>query len=69
MKVISDRGVFRPIIVIDGQVAGIWKRSFEKQAVRVQIQPFHPLEAPELDLITHAAAGFAHFVGKSLELE
>ncbi|HEX9091831.1 MAG TPA: winged helix DNA-binding domain-containing protein, partial [Anaerolineales bacterium] len=27
MKEISDRGVFRPVIVVNGQVAGIWKRT------------------------------------------
>ncbi len=31
-KAVSDNGIFRPIIVINGRVKGIWKRTVKKDA-------------------------------------
>lgn len=69
MKKISDRGVFRPIIVIDGQVTGIWKRTIVKDTLLIEIQPFSPTGQPTMDLITHAANQYGHFSGKKMELK
>ncbi|MBK8051086.1 MAG: AlkZ family DNA glycosylase [Anaerolineales bacterium] len=41
----GGNGVFQPMLVIDGQVEGTWKRSVKSKAVRVQIQPFGVLGA------------------------
>ena len=30
-KVVSSNGIFRPVIVIDGQIVGIWKRTLKKE--------------------------------------
>jgi hypothetical protein len=42
MKEISDRGVFRPIIVVNGQVAGIWKRTIKKNTLLLELEYFSP---------------------------
>lgn len=39
-KAVSNNGVFRPVIVIDGQVAGTWRRSFRKGRVLIDLSPF-----------------------------
>jgi hypothetical protein len=35
-KAISDNGIFRPIIVVNGQVVGIWKRETKKDKVTIE---------------------------------
>lgn len=68
MKQISDRGVFRPIIVIDGQVVGIWKRTLQNDSLRIEIQPFMDLNPSTKEKITEAAARYGSFMGKEIEL-
>lgn len=45
-KTISDNGIFRPTIVVSGQVAGIWRRTIKKDKVFVKMvffeYPTHP---------------------------
>lgn len=66
MKEISDRGVFRPIIVVNGQVTGIWKRTIKKDGILVEIQPFLEPNPSVLALFERAAAKFAAFWNKKL---
>jgi hypothetical protein len=68
MKQISDRGVFRPIIVVDGQVVGIWKRTLQNDALRIEIQPFIDLDPSTKDKIAEAATRYGSFMGKEIEL-
>jgi hypothetical protein len=68
LKQISDRGVFWPILVINGQVAGTWKRTIKKDLLTLLVQPFDRLDPSEVDLINQAASRYAHFSGKQLEL-
>jgi hypothetical protein len=68
MKQISDRGVFRPIIVVNGQVVGIWKRTLQNDALRIEIQPFMNLDPDIKDWIVEATAQYGTFMGKEIEL-
>jgi hypothetical protein len=63
---ISNNGVFKPIIVLDGQVVGIWKRSFKKESVVVEPELFKSLNASEQKLLEQAAGKYAAYEGKSL---
>jgi hypothetical protein len=59
-------GVFFPVIVIDGQVVGLWKRVVKNKHVEVSFAPFHSLGAEDTERI-HAAAGrYEAFVGAPL---
>ncbi|ANY69067.1 hypothetical protein BBD42_23220 [Paenibacillus sp. BIHB 4019] len=40
----GNNGVFLPMIVINGQVVGTWKRTVKKNGVDVVIHPFEPLD-------------------------
>jgi DNA glycosylase AlkZ-like len=68
MKEISDRGVFRPIIVVNGEVAGIWKRTIQKDRVIIELQPFKPLSHSLQKLVITAARQYGSFLGKSVEI-
>jgi hypothetical protein len=69
MKEISDRGVFRPIIVVNGQVKGIWKRTIQKDTMLVEIQPFTPIEPSIMQYIIRAASLYGQFSGKKIEVK
>ena len=59
----GGNGVFSATIVIDGQVAGTWKRTFKKGAVVVEVDPFRPLTHLERDAFSAAAQRYGAFLG------
>ncbi len=68
-RAISDNGIFRPVIVRDGEVIGIWKRSLTKKRVSVIAQLFATQNTRTLDQIATAAADYAQFVNLPLDFQ
>jgi hypothetical protein len=64
-KALDPRGavVLGHVLVIDGQVAGAWKRTLGKAAVSVTVQTFAPLSAAEQAAVARAAARYGAFLG------
>jgi hypothetical protein len=69
MKGISDRGVFRPIIVINGQVAGIWKRTIKENRLLLELEYFIKPDNIIIRLIRDAATHFGNFLGMKIEVK
>ena len=59
---ITSNGIFKPVIVIDGRVAGVWSRTEKKNAVVIEPQLFRDVNAAEKDGILAAAREFARFL-------
>ena len=59
---------FTSSIVIDGRIVGMWKRTFSRGAVVIELAPFRPFTAAERDGIVAAARRFGEFLGMSVEL-
>jgi hypothetical protein len=68
MKQISDRGVFRPIVVFNGQVIGIWKRTTGKDHMMIEIRLFSTDSSLRVDLIQQAADRYGRFMGKQITI-
>ncbi len=68
MKEISNRGIFWPILLVDGLVVGVWKRTLKRDSVIVEISPFRELAKAETHNLQQAAERYAGFVGKKLTL-
>jgi hypothetical protein len=68
LKAISDRGVFRPIIVVNGQVVGIWKRTIKKNTLLLELDYFTKPDKKIIRLIRDAAIQFGNFLGKKIEV-
>ena len=67
-KAFSINGIFRPIIVINGQVTGLWKRSFKKGTVYIETDFFNlPSEAAKKQ-VEKAAKLFGRFLGKKVSV-
>lgn len=68
-KAISNNGIFRPIIVVNGQISGLWKRTVKKDTVVIELDHFRPHNKKEMRLIEQAAEAFGYFSGMKVELK
>lgn len=65
---ITANGIFKPVVVVGGQVVGLWRRSFKKDKVLVGVDFFEEkLALPKVE-IERAAGQFAEFLGLKLEV-
>jgi hypothetical protein len=64
----TGNGIFKPIIVSNKKVAGIWKRSFKKDSVLVERTLFTKLSKAEDEVLAMKAQDYARFEGKRLGL-
>jgi hypothetical protein len=69
-KAISDNGIFRPVIIINGQAVGIWKRTIKKDQVVIETNFFKSSGAKKLpkDAIAKAFQGYGKFLGLKVEI-
>lgn len=68
-KAISNNGIFRPVVVVNGQISGLWKRTLKKDTVLIELDHFRPHNQTEKRLIENAAETFGYFSGKKIELK
>jgi hypothetical protein len=52
-----------PTVVIDGSVAGTWKRTVKKQEIIIALYPFSPLSTAHKRLVLAAAERYGVFMG------
>jgi hypothetical protein len=64
----SGNGIFFPMIVIDGQVVGTWKRTLKKDAVIITSSPFAKLSKAETRSFAAAASRYGKFINASVVL-
>jgi hypothetical protein len=67
-KMVSSNGIFRPVIVHNGRVIGIWKRAVKKDKVIITTELFSHSTAAEKILIRDTASLFGNFLDKNIEL-
>lgn len=60
---ITSNGIFKPIIVRDGLVIGIWKRTVQKNKVVVEVEFFDSNDTLETGVMEKAVTGFGKFLG------
>jgi len=68
-KIMSSNGIFHPIIVLDGQVAGTCKRAIKKGAVAITLSPYAPLKKKERQAVAEAAERYGAFLGLPAALD
>ncbi len=60
---ISSNGIFRPIVVVDGKVVGVWRRSLVKGRVVVVPEYFEGVVVPLGAAVKKALGGYGRFLG------
>jgi hypothetical protein len=67
-KAVSDNGIFRPVIVVNGKVTGLWKRTFSKEKVILELVFFRRTGKTTQSLLEKAAHEYGKFLGKEVEI-
>jgi hypothetical protein len=68
-RVVPGRNmVFQPSVVIDGEVAGLWRRSRAGASVRLQVELFDQPSSARWAAVETAAAAYGRFLGQPVEL-
>lgn len=67
-KAVSNNGIFRPIIVVDGEVVGIWKRKLSKKSVCIETTFFESPDESLKQKVKVASSRFAAFLDRNLEI-
>jgi hypothetical protein len=67
-KTISANGIFHPVIVINGQVTGLWKRSVVKDKVIIETDSFQTYDEVMQDLVKEQASCYGRFLNKEIEV-
>jgi hypothetical protein len=67
-KAITNNGLFRPVVVQDGAVIGLWKPNSQQSQVAIEIEYFNAPAPATCRQVTRAAAAYAAFVGLPLEV-
>lgn len=68
-KAISSNGIFRPVIVLDGQAIGLWKRTIKKDKLIIEANLFQSQNRSTIKLIEQAAEKFGSFLDKKVEVK
>ncbi len=65
-KAVSRNGIFYPVIVVDGVVAGLWRRTTKNGIIRLETQFFRRPGKPVADLTRTAAGRYGTFLEKEI---
>ncbi len=72
-KTVSDNGIFRPIVVVNGQVVGLWTRAAKINKMKIEImflsQKLTGKNKVKKDLLEEAAQRFGTFLKQPVELK
>lgn len=60
-----DQSLLNPMVALNGQLVGAWKRTLKKSAVELEYNFFKPLTESESRLVAAAAQRYADFLGLS----
>ncbi len=59
----GNNGMFLPTLVLDGRVAGTWKRTIRKKAVAIHFSPFTGLKKTDREALLLPAQRYGEFLG------
>lgn len=61
-------GMFKPIVVIGGEILGTWSRKLTTKLVRIEVKPFNRLPKRALKGLEKPTEEYARFLGRSAEV-
>jgi hypothetical protein len=67
-KAFTSNGIFRPVIVINGHVTGLWKRTINKDKVIIETGYLQPHNKAIKSLVEKAAKTYGEFLNKKTEV-
>jgi hypothetical protein len=67
-QAVSNNGIFKPVIVVNGQVEGLWKRTNTKNKVIVETTFFSPVSKSIKNQLEEALIPYGDFLEKNIVL-
>jgi hypothetical protein len=67
-EAVTGNGIFKPIIVVNGKIAGIWKRSFKKDSLLIEKTLFGESSDFDTQAFQTKAREYASFEGKNTQI-
>lgn len=64
-EAITANGIFKPIIVVNGQVVGIWKRTIKPKQVEIEVLFFDQKDQLPIKLMEQKISAFGNFLGQT----
>jgi hypothetical protein len=68
-KTISDNGIFYPIIVVNGQVSGVWKRTTQKNKIIIETGLYYPPNKQINNMLANKLDMFGKFLNMETEIK
>jgi hypothetical protein len=65
----ATRPVFNLVVLLDGRVAGFWKRTVKKHAVVVEVELSRPFNGAQTEALEAEAARYGRFLGREATLQ
>lgn len=65
---ITSNGIFKPIIVVNGSVIGVWKRTIKRDKILIEPSFFNPANIITKDALAAAAAKLGQFLATKVEI-
>ncbi len=65
----GGNGIFNSVLIINGQAIGIWKRTFSKEEIIIEIKPFTSLTQSQDKAISAEAKRYSRFIGMKLVIK
>jgi hypothetical protein len=59
----TRNGIFSPVMIVDGRIAGLWSRTLKKNTVALTMTPLTPLNDEQERLVAEAAERYRAFLG------
>ena len=68
-RVNAGGGTIKPVVMLDGRVAGIWKQRKTKDDIQVSIEPFRDIGKGERDAVESAARRYGLYLNTTVTLQ
>jgi len=68
-KAVSINGIFRPVIILDGQAIGLWKKTLVKKDIVLEATCFDPEQKIPVPALHKAAKMLEHFTGQPVTIK
>lgn len=69
IKAVSSSGVFRPMLIVNGQIVGTWKRTMKSRSLLIVLNLFRPLSGDETKAINEAARLYGSYHELPVEVD
>jgi len=62
-RMISRGNALTAVIIVNGRVAGTWKRTLKKKTIEISLKPFRNLDDDELEAVESEVTRYGKFFG------